>query len=335
MGEHMQTERKTQDHDTEQASLGAAIRPMREADLATADHVTRVAFGTFLGLQPPAQFMGDAGLVRTRFKADPTAAFVAESRGEVIGSNFATNWGSVGFFGPLTVRPDFWNKGVAHQLLAPVMETFSSWGCSHRGLFTFGHSPKHIALYQRFDFWPRYLTAIMKRPVQGGRPIRNDGPWKFSTVPQNERNSVYQACREVTGAIYEGLDANIEVRSIAEQGLGDTVLLWDGSKLMGFAACHIGPGTEAGSGTCFIKFAAVRPGPNAVENLEHLIDACEALGAESGCKALVAGANMGRTAQYRTMLAKGFRADLIGVAMEHRGLPGYNRPDVLVIDDWR
>lgn len=317
--------------------MNVTIRPTREADLAIADRVFRVAFGTFLGMPDPTQFMGDAGYVHSRFKADPTAAFTAELGDEVVGSNFATRWGSVGFFGPLTVRPDVWDKGIAHKLLDPVMEKFAIWGCQHRGLFTFAHSPKHIGLYQRYDFWPRFLTAIMGRPVKEGRApsATSDGPSKFSAVPDGDREHVYQACREVTDALYEGLDARFEVQAIAEQGLGDTVLLWSGSRLAAFAACHIGPNTEAGTGNCYIKFGAVRPGHDAVDNLGRLLDACEALAAAAGCKALVAGANMGRVTQYRTMLSSGFRTELCGVAMEHRGQPGYNRPDVLIIDDWR
>ena len=32
--------------------------------------------------------------------------------GKLIGSNFIANWGSVGFFGPLTIHPDYWGKGI-------------------------------------------------------------------------------------------------------------------------------------------------------------------------------------------------------------------------------
>ena len=71
------------------------VRPLQESDLTTADHIMRVAFGTFIGLPEPAAFMGDAGYVRTRWLADPEAAFAAEIDGEIVGSNFATNWGSV------------------------------------------------------------------------------------------------------------------------------------------------------------------------------------------------------------------------------------------------
>ena len=49
-------------------------------------------------------FFGDADIVRTRFLANPSAALAAELKGELVGSNFVANWGSVGFFGPLSVH---------------------------------------------------------------------------------------------------------------------------------------------------------------------------------------------------------------------------------------
>src|ERR1700722_1811589 len=109
------------------------IRNMVEADLAAADRVMRLAFGTFLGLPDPLQFMGDADYVRTRWGVDPAAAFCALDGSVVVGSVFVGNWGSVGFFGPLTVHPEYWNKRVAQLLLKEVMGCFDRWGTRPRG----------------------------------------------------------------------------------------------------------------------------------------------------------------------------------------------------------
>src|SRR5579863_8662244 len=133
------------------------IRTLREEDLAAADRIVRLAFGTFLGLPDPLKFMGDADYVRTRWLADPSAVFGAELAGELVGTNFVTRWGSVGFFGPLTIRPDLWDRGIAQQLLVPTMELFEKWGIRHAGLFTFASSTTHVRLYQKFGFWPRFL----------------------------------------------------------------------------------------------------------------------------------------------------------------------------------
>ena len=65
----------------------------------------------------------------------------------------------------MTVRPDLWDHGVGKSLMEPVMDCFETWGNSHLGLFTFSHSPKHLELYRRYGFWPRFLTAIMRKQV--------------------------------------------------------------------------------------------------------------------------------------------------------------------------
>jgi len=145
--------------------MEVVIRPLREDDLQAADQVFRVAFGTFLGLPDPLRFGGDADYVHTRWHANRGGAFGAEMNGALVGSNFATRWGSFAFFGPTSVRPDLWDRGIARRLLEPTMALFADWRTTHRGLFTFSHSPKHHALYQKFGFYPRFLTAVLGKRV--------------------------------------------------------------------------------------------------------------------------------------------------------------------------
>ena len=293
----------------------------------------RLAFGTFLGLPDPMAFMGDAGYVRGRWQANPSAAFGAEADGELVGSNFATNWGSVGFFGPLTIRPDLWDRGVGKRLMEPVIGCFAAWGTMHAGLFTFAQSEKHVGLYRKFGFWPRFLTAVMSKPV--GPTARKLRWTTFSEVPEAERAGMLVACRQLTDAVYEGLDVTPEMCAVTDQRLGDSLFLWHDDRLAGVAVCHCGPGTEAGSGVCYVKFGAVLPGPAAPQHFDRLLGACEEMTAEKGLARLVAGVNTARHEAYRQMLERGFKTDLQGVAMQRPNEPGYNRPGVYLIDDWR
>jgi GNAT superfamily N-acetyltransferase len=310
------------------------IHPLHESDIDSADRIFRLAFGTFLGLPDPTTFAGDADLVRTRFRADPSAAFGAYADGELVGSNFASNWGSVGFFGPLTVRPDFWSRGVAKQLMEPIIECFERWGTRHAGLFTFPHSQKHIGLYQRFGFWPRFLTPIMSKAV--APPATASRSWTTMTrVPANERSQRLADGRDLTDAIYAGLDVSSDIRAVVDQRLGDTVLLYRDSRLSALAVCHCGGGTEAGTGTCYVKFGAIRPGPMAAEDFDALLIACEQFAAERGAKRLSAGANIARHEAYVRMMQRGFRTDMYGVAMQRPNEDGYNRSGVYLLDDWR
>jgi hypothetical protein len=54
------------------------------------------------------------------------------------------------------------------------MDYFEKLGTKHIGLFTWAQSPKHLGLYQRFGFWPRFLTAIMAtyRMMEQFSPIK-------------------------------------------------------------------------------------------------------------------------------------------------------------------
>jgi len=307
------------------------IRPLEDADLVVADRVMRLAFGTLIGLPDPAAFLGDASYVGHRWQAAP--AFVAELNGEVVGSNFATRWGSLGLFGPLTTRPDLWNRGIAGRLMEPVMALFSEWQVRLTGLFTSPNSPKHLGLYHRYGYRPRFLTAVMSRPVEvpaGTVPGR-----RFSGLSAATQAAALEGCRRITDAAFAGLDLAGEIRAIAALGLGDTVLVGDDLEPTAFACCHVGAGTEAGSGACYVKFAAVRPGEAAARDFARLLAACMEFAASHGASRLVAGVNTARQEAYETLLQAGFRTAVLGVAMHRPNEAGYSRPGVYVLDDWR
>jgi predicted N-acetyltransferase YhbS len=311
------------------AGSSPIIRPLREDDFPEADRIFRLAFGTFVGLPDPLTFAGDSDWTRSRLASDPAAAFAAELDGRLVGSNFATTWGTVGFFGPLSVHPELWNAGIAKHLLGPTMELLDARGCRLQGLFTFAQSPKHVGLYQRFDFWPRFLVAVMARPSAG---VAGPPAWSLHSATGDE---VLPAARALTTAVYDGFDVGTAIRSVRAQRLGDTVLVHDGDRLAGLAVCHCGAGSEGGSGTCFVKVGAVAPGPDAGERFEQLLDASAAFAAARGLGTLVAGVDTGQRDAYRRMLARGFRTVIQGVVMVRGDDVGLGRPDRHVLADWR
>jgi GNAT superfamily N-acetyltransferase len=314
-------------------ATGVRVRPLAAEDLDEADRICRVAFGTFVGVPEPARFFGDAEMVRTRWRADPGAALAADLDGRLAGSVLAANWGSVGFFGPLTVAPEHWNRGIAQHLLDATMDLFTAWGTRHAGLFTFAQSARHVGLYQKYGFWPRFLTAVMTSPVPPSAGPA--GSSRLSDVADAGLPAVMAAVRELTDAVYPGLDLSREIASVRAQRLGDTVLTDDGAGLAGVAVCHAGAGTEAGSGECYVKFGAVRPGPGADRRFGQLIDACHGLAGEHGASVLAAGANAGRERAWRALAGRGFRAGLQGVTMHRPNEAGYSTSNAFVIDDWR
>jgi GNAT superfamily N-acetyltransferase len=319
------------------ANQTITVGPLKRSEVAEADRIVRVAFGTFLGLPNPADFMGDRSFLVSRWHSPHVAVIAAREDGRLIGSNVVTRWGSFGFFGPLTVLPEYWNRGVAQQLLAATMKTFSGWGLRRTGLFTFPQSAKHVGLYQKVGYWPCYLTALMTRTPDASlappaKPA--DPPALLSALGKSERERAIRACRKLTHEIERGLDLSDEIRTALAQRVGDVVLTHTRGVLDAFAVCLHGPGSEGGEKTCYVKFGAARGGAGAGKRFDRLLDACEVFAA--ACTAMVeAGVNLAREDAYRRMRARGYQVTTQGVAMQRPHAPGFNRPDAYVIDDWR
>ncbi len=313
--------------------MDVTVRPLVEKDLGSADRLFRVTFGTLFHYDEPMKFYGDADVLRTRWKADSVATFGATVGGEFVGLQYATRWGSIGWFGPLAVRPDYWNQGVGRVLMERTVEFFDKWKVRVSGLTTFPDNSKNVSFYQKFDYWPIMFASKMFAKVDA--QVKSSPDWiGFSKGSGKERASSLKECAEITNPIYEGLNVEGEIKAVFDQKLGETVLLSDRSGLAAFAVCHLGPGTEAGSGNCYVKVGAVRPGPKAEANFNRLIVACKALASTKGASQLVAGVNLARHRAYRSMPANGFRLNWQVLAMHRPNDPAHDRPDVYLFDDW-
>jgi len=312
------------------------IGPLKESELEEAGRIVRLAFGTFLGLPSPLDFMGDRNFMEPRWRSPHVKVIAARQGGRLIGSNVATRWGSFGFFGPLTVLPEYWDHGVAQRLLKATVTLFDTWGLRHSGLFTFPQSAKHVGLYQKFGYWPRYLTAVMTRtPEASPAQVKGaDAPALLSALTKSQREQAIQACGKLTQQIDRGLDLAGEIRAALAQRTGDVVLTGTRGIPDAFAVCLNGPGSEGGEKTCYIKFGAARGGRGARHRFDTLLDACDTFAASRGAT-IEAGVNLARVEAFRCMRAHGYRVAMQGVAMQRPNADGFNRADAYVIDDWR
>jgi len=307
---------------------------LKANELEEAERIFRVAFGTFLGLPNPLDFMDGRDLMATRWRGSHVKVVAARDDGRLIGSNVITRWGSFGFFGPLTVLPEYWDRGVAQRLLEATQTVFDEWGVRHTGLFTFPHSPKHLALYQKFGYWPRYLTAVMTRTPEAAHVSPGATPVLLSALTKSQREQAIEACVKLTHKIDKGLDLTGEIRALLKQRTGDVVMTYTRNTLDAFAICFNGPGSEGGGRTCYIKFGAARGGAGAGGRFDRLLEACEAFASSRGVT-IEAGVNLAREDAFRTMRARGYRVSMQGVALQRPHADGFNRADAWVIDDWR
>jgi GNAT superfamily N-acetyltransferase len=307
------------------------IAPLERADLPQADAVFRLAFGTQLGLADPLRFAEGAEPIRGRWTSGAAGAFRAVVDEQLVGSAFVARWGSFAVFGPLTVRPDHWGHGVGSLLWEACAPLLDEWGITSTGLFTLPESPKHIHLYRKHGFWPGFLTALTEKPVAA-----RDGTVETHTsLDTAGRTAALGAYAVLTDAIYPGLDLTHEIDAVVDQAVGDVVLVREGDEIAGLAVCHAGEGSEAVSGSCYVKFAAVRGGDGGPGRLERLLDACETFAASGGATRLEVGVSLGREAAARLLAARGHRTFRHGVAMHRPGPAAFDGPDALVLDDRR
>ena len=313
------------------------VTQLQAADLPEADRIFRLAFSTFLEMPDPSAFLSDVEMLRGRVETYPDGALAAFDGERLVGSNIASHWGSFAWFGPLTVLPEYWGRGVAKLLLERTLETFHRWNVRSAALFTFANSPKHHGLYQRFDFWPRYLSALMHKTLADAPPpqILFGHLQRFSQLDDPGRERALRGVLEAGDAVLEGLDLCREIVVHDALRMGDTVLLWSGERLEGLAVCHCPPNSEADPGTLYVKFAAVRPGGDAGRCFLDLLHACELLAGERSLSEIDAGMSFERGDAYRAMLADGYKALHTGVQMFWRNDPAYNRPDAYIVDDLR
>lgn len=312
--------------------MSATVRQLTKNDYAAAEHIIKTSFSQKLGIPDPDLFFSGGSLLG-RFLMDPDGAFGAEENGELVGVNLATTWGSVGYFGPLAVSPSHQGQGVAQQLLMPVMSLFRKRNVSHSGLFTFPESAQHIHLYRKFGFMPRFLTAIMSKNLDDV-PSKEVRVWRYSNFKDMEQSDFRDSARELTNDIYPGLDLQKEICAVDELKMGDTIFIGSDA-LDGFAICHYGDGSEAKRGSMYIKFAAARMCANSNVLFNSLLMACESTAREAGVSKIAAGISTARDAGFECMLQSGYKTDYLGVYMHKPNDPGFCRPDVFAIDDWR
>ena len=224
--------------------------------------------------------MGDRDLMTPRWRSAHVKVVAAREGERLIGSNVATRWGSFGFFGPLTVLPEYWDRGVAQKLLAATMTIFDRWGVRHTGSV---HVP---AQCQACGLVPeiRLLAALS----YGGHDA-HAGSWAHRRAraavgvsPGAGANRLFTPARKLTNKIDKGLDLTGEIRAVLAQRTGDVVLTYTRGTLDAFAICLNGPGSEGGGKTCYVKFGAARGGAGAGGRFDKLLEACEAFAASRG-----------------------------------------------------
>ena len=323
------------------------VRRVKKGDLSRMREVVEAAFGDFFERQlgtRPRQVFGGAQYVHHRWLMEPWGCFVAEeNEGKIVGVSVAVCWGTLGLFGPVAVLTPYQNQKVAQQLVRAAQGFFDENRVTLQGVVTFPYSPKHLVLYQKFDFKPRALVAITARslerrePAPPAKPARGMPEIKrFSTYEEGKKKGLLARLRTLTGAHLPRARPHQGDRDRRRPRPRRHALPREGQRGPGLRdlpharACPRRRRARSTSSTSPSTPRRRRP-----EHFVQLLSACEDFGVNAACQRIIAPVYTGYWRAYQTLLASGYHVDMLMLRMKRGKNDDYEREEDFVLDDWR
>jgi len=166
-----------------------------------------------------------------------------DERGHVVAFNMVHRSGVEGWMGPLAVRTEQQGSGTGKEIVTRGIEWLRSQGSAVIGLETMPRTMDNIGFYSRLGFIPGRLTITTTLDAAFDEtPAR-----LLSRLSAGARADAISECRAMIDALLPGYDYTREIELTAELSLGDTVLLYEQDRLIGYALAHTAPLVEGRS----------------------------------------------------------------------------------------
>jgi GNAT superfamily N-acetyltransferase len=166
-----------------------------------------------------------------------------DDRGEIAAFNMVHRSGAEGWMGPLAVRTELQGGGLGKDVVGRGVEWLKAQGARVIGLETMPRTMDNIGFYSRLGFAPGRLTITTTLDATRGGPPAV----LLSRLAPRDRDDALAACRDLVASQLPGYDHTREIVLTNELGLGDTVLLYDHTRLIGYALTHGAPLVEGRS----------------------------------------------------------------------------------------
>ena len=160
-----------------------------------------------------------------------------DARGAIAAFNIAHRSGVEGWMGPLAVRDDCQGAGHGKAVVHAGIELLKRAGCTVIGLETMPRTMDNIGFYAGLGFAPVRLTVTLT--VEAAHSPR--APRLLSLLRPAARETAVRECAALVAEVMPGFDYTREIELTHELSIGDTLLLYDGDTLSGFALCHSAP----------------------------------------------------------------------------------------------
>ena len=172
--------------------------------------------------------------------ADDGAMLWRDERGQLVAFNMVHRSGTEGWMGPLAVRTEYQGSGTGKEIVTRGIEWLKAQGATVIGLETMPRTMDNIGFYSRVGFVPGRLTLTTTLEAN----YADTPALVLGRLSPRDRDDAVRECRGVVQQLLPGYDYTREIHLTAELGLGDTVLLHSGDRLVGFALAHSAPLVE-------------------------------------------------------------------------------------------
>jgi predicted N-acetyltransferase YhbS len=289
------------------------IRPMRETDLGAVLEVTNAAFAGLIerttGHKPDGPMFA-SNLGTYRLSLDPPGCLVAVNGADVVGANFSVLRGTLGWFGPLAVRPDAQGQGIAQRLVTECLRSADERGVRLMGRETIADSAQHIHLYQKLGFHPSWTGMNYRYELRGEQ--MPDGVELDGAVP----NLDY---------VYPGYDAHLDARATRSAQAGVTLTCGDG-----VAVCHLIGTLWADTDIAYVPLVAA---PDR-ETFDLLVRAVQAVARDHGKLRVVTQVPGSAWATQEALHQLGYQPGGAALRMKRGESLDYDAGDFYYCDDW-
>lgn len=175
--------------------------------------------------------------------ADEGAMLWRDERGHVAAFNMVHRSGVEGWMGPLAVRTEQQGSGSGKEIVGRGVEWLKTQGCTVIGLETMPRTMDNIGFYSRQGFTPGRLT--LTTTIESAYAER--ACELLSKLSPSAREDAIAECRALISRLHLGYDHTREIELTAELSLGDTVLVYEGGRLIAYALAHTAPLVEGRS----------------------------------------------------------------------------------------
>ena len=169
-----------------------------------------------------------------------------DDRGNVVAFNVAHLSGTEAWMGPLAVHPDHQGHGLGKAVVGRGHRVAEGSGAKVIGLETMPRTMDNIGFYSSLGMNPGIPHADGDCRWCVRRADERDGctSVRLGSLTSDELDKAVKECRALTESLLPGYDFSREIQLTEELALGDTLMLYEGDTLVGFAVCHSVPLVE-------------------------------------------------------------------------------------------